>query len=90
MKDYQDIDALISEAGIGLAEGLACASAIDGRQYNPLLTLQALSYFEDLDGSLAPEVQTRLLAAVKSVSLHALPERTASGKIGDGVRGEDA
>lgn len=90
VKDYLDIDALISTAGTSLSEGLACAKAIYGRQYNPMLTLQALSYFNDLHGSLAPDVQSRLLAAVKSVSLQNLPEMTASRKIGDGVQRENA
>ena len=39
---------------------------------------------------LAPDVQSRLLAAVKSVSLQNLPEMTATGKIGDGVQRENA
>lgn len=90
MKDYLDIDALISTAGINLSEGLACAKAMYGRQYNPMLTLQALSYFKDLHGSLAPDVQSRLLAAVKSVSLQNLPEMTASWRIGDGVQRENS
>lgn len=89
-KDYLDIDALISTAGISLSEGLACAKAIYGRQYNPMLTLQALSYFDDLHESLAPDVQSRLLAAVKSVSLQSLPEMTASRKIGDGIQRENS
>ena len=72
------------------SEGLACAKAIYGQQYNPMLTLQALSYFDDLHESLAPDVQSRLLAAVKSVSLQNLPETTASRKIGDGVQRENS
>ena len=89
-KDYLDVDALTSTAGINLSEGLACAKAIYGRQYNPVLTLQALSYFDDLHGSLAPDVQSRLLEAVKSVSLQNLPEMNATGKIGDDVQRENS
>ena len=89
-KDYLDIDALISTAGINLSEGLACAKAIYGRQYNPVLTLQALSYFDDLHGSLAPDAQSRLLAAVTSVSLQNLPVLTASWNIGDGVQRQNS
>jgi hypothetical protein len=85
-KDYVDIHALISRTRIDLSEGLACAGAIYGRQYNPLLTLQALSYFDDLREPLAPEVKSDLLAAVKAVSLQNLPTISASHKIGDGVQ----
>ena len=82
-KDYLDIHALINQAKITLSEGLAAASAIYGRQYNPVLTLQALSYFEDLTGPLAEKVKTDLIGAVKSVSLQNLPVITASQKIGE-------
>ena len=82
-KDYLDIHALITEGKITLPEGIAAARAIYGRQYNPVLTLQALSYFEDLTGSLPEQVKTDLIGAVKSVSLQDLPVVTASQKIGE-------
>lgn len=82
-KDYLDIHAIISDAGTNLAEGIACARAIYGRQYNPMMTLQALSYFGDLHEPLPEAIESDLLAAVKSVTVHNLPVITASGHIGD-------
>jgi hypothetical protein len=81
-KDYLDIHALINKAKISLSEGLAAARAIYGNQYNPVLTLQALSYFDDLPDPLATNVKRDLVAAVKSVSLQALPAITAAQEIG--------
>ena len=66
-RDYRDIDALI-QAGLPLALGLGCARAVYGSNFNLLLPLKALAYFEDGDlPSLPPEIKTRLLAAVQSV-----------------------
>jgi len=39
-KDYLDIHALITRGTMDLAQGLASARAIYGRQYNPVMTLQ--------------------------------------------------
>jgi hypothetical protein len=82
VKDYLDIHALLTKGRIELSVGIACAAAIYGRQYNPILTLQALSYFDDLPESQPEAVKADLLAAVKSVSLQALPFITSSNKIG--------
>ena len=84
-KDYLDIHALITQGQIPLSQGIAGATAIYGRQYNPVLTLQALSYFEDLTGPLSEKVKTDLIGAVKSVSLQNLPVITARQKIGEGT-----
>lgn len=84
-KDYLDIHALVGLGRIGLPEGIACAAAIYGPQYNPALTLQALSYFDDLREPLPQQVKADLLAAVKGVSLANLPAVAASQRIGDGV-----
>ena len=64
-RDYLDIDALI-RYGIGLPRMLAAGSTIYGRSFNPLITLKALSYFDDVP-SLPAEVQNRLRAAVEAV-----------------------
>ena len=85
VKDYLDIHALITRAGISLAEGITAAGAIYGRQYSPVLTLQALSYFDDLPQPLPEAVKVELIAAVKSVALDSLPAMAATGKIADGV-----
>ncbi len=82
VKDYLDIYALITAGHINLAEGIARARAIYGRQYNPVLTLQALSYFDDLYDPLSEDIKAALHAAVRSVSLQDLPEIMARGKIG--------
>jgi hypothetical protein len=87
VKDYLDIHALLTEASIELSVGIACAAAIYGRQYNPVMTLQALSYFDDLPESLPERVKIDLLAAVKSVSLQTLPFITSSDKIGIELEG---
>ncbi len=64
-RDYIDIDALIRH-GIGLPEILAAGGAVYGAGFNPLITLKALSYFDDVP-ALAHEVRQRLRAAVGSV-----------------------
>ena len=72
-KDYRDILAAF-DAGLSLAEGLAAAAAIYGRDFNGALSLKALAYFEDGDlPSLAPSAQKRLLEAATSVNLRELP-----------------
>src|SRR5688572_5162412 len=43
-KDYRDVLALV-KAGIPLSEMLAAGQALYGDQFNPLITLKALSYF---------------------------------------------
>ncbi len=47
MKDYLDIEAMLTHGGIDLPTALAAARAIYGAQFNPRSTLKALSYFED-------------------------------------------
>lgn len=86
INDYLDIHALIVKAKVDLAEGVACARAIYGRQCNPIMTLQALSYFDDLNGKLPNAVKAGLLAAVRSVALDELPQIATSGRIGQGLR----
>ena len=72
-KDYRDILAAF-DAGLSLAEGLAAAVAIYGRDFNGALSLKALAYFEDGDlPSLAPRTKKRLLEAATSVNLRELP-----------------
>lgn len=85
VKDYLDIHALIVQGKVGLSEGIASARAIYGRRYNPVLTLQALAYFDDLPEPLPQNVKADLRAAVQSVSLQDLPAITASSKIGEGI-----
>ena len=46
-RDYLDIDALIRH-GIDLPQLLAAGAVVYGRSFNPLITLKALSYFDDV------------------------------------------
>lgn len=74
IKDYLDIDALI-EAGISLPLMLSSATAIHGKQFNPQLTLTALSYFEDGNVSTLPQAtRRRLIEAVRNTDLNQLIE----------------
>jgi len=72
LKDYLDVDAILG-AGVGLEKVLAAGAVIYGRKFNPLITLKALSYFEDVHG-LPDEVKTRILRAVRLVDAARLPE----------------
>ena len=78
IKDYLDIDALLRH-GIDLPTLLAAGAVVYGRQFNPLLTVKALSYFDDLPG-LPPEVRTRLSTAVAAVDVTQLPILTPYAK----------
>jgi hypothetical protein len=72
-KDYRDVLGTL-DAGLSLAEGLAAAAAIYGKDFNGALSLKALTFFEDGDlPSLTQTVQKRLLGAATSVNLRALP-----------------
>lgn len=65
---------LIAKAHIDISKALAGAAAIYGTQFNPQVTLKALSYFGD--GNLAQlpqDLRDRLIEAVKSVDLDRLP-----------------
>jgi Nucleotidyl transferase AbiEii toxin, Type IV TA system len=73
-RDYIDIDALLT-AGIDLPTALAAGQAIYGRQFNPEITLKALSYFDDGNLRQLPEaLKARLAQAARDVDLDRLPE----------------
>jgi hypothetical protein len=72
-KDYRDIVATLN-AGLTLAEGLAAAVAIYGKEFNGALSLKALTFFEDGDlPRLSSEARKKLLGAATSVDLKELP-----------------
>lgn len=73
-RDYLDIDALIRH-GIDLPHLLAAGAAIYGRRFNPLITLKAISYFDDVP-SLPDDVRERLRVAVETVDPTCLPVLT--------------
>jgi Nucleotidyl transferase AbiEii toxin, Type IV TA system len=73
-KDYRDIDALIGIGQVDLPMALSAAQYMYGSQFNPELTLKALSYFgEESLKDLPEEVRRRLLSAVAAVDLRRLP-----------------
>lgn len=74
VRDYLDIDALIRH-GIELPRILAAGVAVYERSFNPLITLKALSYFDDVP-ALPAEVRERLQAAVEAVDPARLPMLT--------------
>jgi hypothetical protein len=74
VRDYLDIDALI-RYGIDLPHLLAAGAVVYGRSFNPLITLKALSYFNDVP-ALPVEVQERLLGVAKAVDPTRLPVLT--------------
>jgi hypothetical protein len=77
-KDYLDIDALLQH-GIDLPTALAAGAVVYGRSFNPLITLKALSYFDDVP-ALAAEVRGRLSMAVAAVDVTKLPTLTPYAK----------
>jgi hypothetical protein len=81
-RDYVDIDALI-RYGADLPQVLAAGTTVYGRLFNPLLTLRALSYFDDVP-SLPGDVQERLRAAVHAVDPTNLPILTPHFCAGSG------
>jgi Nucleotidyl transferase AbiEii toxin, Type IV TA system len=78
LKDYLDIHVFLTRANITLPDMLAAAAAIYGPQFNPLVSLKAISYHDDpaLAG-LPLNVRRDLIAAVQSTNLEKLPELNA-------------
>jgi hypothetical protein len=75
-KDYLDLVHLL-EAGIDLGLALGAARAVYGPSFNPLLSLKALSYFDDGDLRAFPDrFRKRLVAAVAQTDPMNLPEIT--------------
>lgn len=73
-RDYVDIDAVLRHA-VDLPMVLAAGLVVHGRSFNPLITLKALSYFDDVPG-LSADVRRRLSAAVEAVDPTRLPKLT--------------
>jgi hypothetical protein len=83
IKDYIDIDALIA-SGIELSTALSAGAVIYGSQFNPLIALKALAWFDDGNLSKLPAAtKARLEAAVRAVDLDKLPDLNS----GIGARG---
>ena len=74
VKDYLDIHALVTQAGISLPVMLAAAAIIYGSEFNPLISLKAISYHDDPAlAELSGAVRRDLIAAVRGVDLTHLP-----------------
>jgi hypothetical protein len=59
-KDYLDVYALLQH-GVKMSDALGAAQAVYGEQFNPMITLKALTYFSDGDlPSLPKDVQQSL------------------------------
>jgi Nucleotidyl transferase AbiEii toxin, Type IV TA system len=74
VKDYLDIDAILTKTDITLIDALAAAQRIYGRQFNAVLSLKALGHFGDpaLAG-LTKSARGRLSAAIADVSFDDMP-----------------
>lgn len=73
LRDYLDIAALL-KAGISLPEALGAARAVFGPEYNPMISLKALTFFDEGDlKELGKEPRERLIAAAQAVDLEQLP-----------------
>lgn len=80
-KDYLDVAAIL-HAGFSLEEGLGCAQALYGENFNPAIVLKALTFFEDGDlKTLTADVREFLIQAARNV--REIPEvRVRSAHIG--------
>jgi hypothetical protein len=84
VKDYLDMDALLTH-GVDLPSALAAGTVVYGRSFNPLITLKALGYFDDVP-TLPDAVRARLGVAVAAVDVTRLPALTPfAGRPGDGL-----
>jgi hypothetical protein len=73
-RDYIDLDALFGPGGISLPAALAGAVAVYGPQFNPQISLKALTWFGEANLRQRPdEVRDRLVGAVRDVDLDTLP-----------------
>ena len=71
VKDYIDIDAIFQH-GIDQPTVHAAGAVVYGRKFNPLITLKALGYFEDVP-MLPDKIRARLKRAVEAVDVTRLP-----------------
>jgi hypothetical protein len=80
-RDYVDVHALLKRANIPLGKMLAAARIIYGTQFNPMLSLKALSYHDDRTlADLSAEIRRDLIAAVRAVDPQHLPVLAAVRK----------
>ena len=73
VKDYLDIDALL-QSGLSLGMMLSAATYLFGAQFNPILTLKALTYFEEGNVPMLPQdARNRLRMHVREAHGRDLP-----------------
>jgi len=73
-KDYRDVDAILRDGRIDLPTALVSAQALYGSQFNPQITLKALSFFDEGNlRRLARATKDRLAKAAREVDLDRLP-----------------
>jgi hypothetical protein len=72
-KDYIDMLAILN-SGISLSQSMGAARAIYGEQYNPLITLKSLTYFDDGDLRKLTARQKSQLIEIVSAHDYKLPE----------------
>jgi len=81
LRDYLDVHALLKRANVPLGKMLASARIIYGTQFNPLLSLKALSYHDGRTlADLSAEMRRDLIAAVRAVDPQHLPVLAAVRK----------
>ena len=79
VRDYIDIHALLTKAKISLPEMLAAGAIIYGTEFNPLLSLKAISYHDDPTlAGLSQDVRQKLIEAVKPTDPQKLPVLNAT------------
>jgi hypothetical protein len=72
-RDYEDLAAIVG-SGISLAEALAAAVAVYGKEFNGALSLKALTYFGDGDlPNLSPATQKKLRTLAREINLRNIP-----------------
>jgi hypothetical protein len=72
-RDYEDLAAIVGSE-ISLAEALAAAVAVYGKEFNGALSLKALTYFGDGDlPNLSPATQKKLRTLAREVNLRNIP-----------------
>jgi nucleotidyltransferase AbiEii toxin of type IV toxin-antitoxin system len=72
-RDYEDLAAIVG-SGISLAEALAAAVAVYGKEFNGALSLKALTYFADGDlPNLSPVTRKKLCTLASEINLQQIP-----------------
>ena len=78
-RDYLDLARIIEE-NVSLSEMIQAAMGAYGSAFNPMISLRALTFFQDGDlPDLDPEIQTSLREAVSGIDLEALQPMPRTG-----------